>query len=81
MLRTILMALFFTAVWCAPCKIATPRILYLMLEGEDIQLIDIDKHVEIAKKHGVTTVPTLIVNGKHHVGVKTIDEYRELVNQ
>ncbi|MCL4229114.1 thioredoxin family protein [Candidatus Dependentiae bacterium] len=54
----------FYATWCGPCKKLSP--LYKDLAGKggfgDVTFlaIDIDKHNEIATKHGVKGVPTTI---------------------
>lgn len=59
----------FTASWCGPCQ-AMKREVY---SRRDVQfemgfyktyMIDVDKHPEFAKKHGVTALPRIIIMDK-----------------
>lgn len=57
----------FYATWCGPCKMLGP-VFEEVANSSDIQFvkIDIDNHEELCRKHGVMSVPTLILfeNGK-----------------
>jgi len=53
--------LAFTASWCAPCQRAKPTLIQIRAAGADVEIIDIDAHPDLARKHGVTSVPTFIV--------------------
>ncbi|MCA9069765.1 MAG: hypothetical protein KDA84_12620 [Planctomycetaceae bacterium] len=62
--------LFFTANWCGPCWQVKNNVLPIMKlngwtygEGRDnhIQLIDVDKHPEVAKQFDVSAYPTFIL--------------------
>jgi thioredoxin 1 len=72
----------FSATWCSPC-----RHLAQILEGvENITAIDIDSQPEIAREHGVRSVPLLLfkVNGKEvhrHVGLLSKDKYLSLITE
>ncbi len=75
----LLTILFFTATWCAPCKKAKPIIKSLITEGYDIEIIDFDKNKDLVKKHNITSVPTLVVDGKKYPGLRTKKQYKELM--
>jgi thiol-disulfide isomerase/thioredoxin len=65
--------LAFTASWCAPCQRAKPALIQIQAAGADVQVIDIDAHPDLAKKHGVTSVPTFIVYVCGKAPVRTND--------
>jgi thioredoxin 1 len=79
-LLSALIAIFFVATWCTPCQKAKPIMLYLMLEGYDIEIIDIDENKELANKYNVKTVPTLVVDNVQYTGLRTEEEYREILD-
>jgi thioredoxin 1 len=67
----------FTASWCQPCKALAQQLEELGLDNE-VTVVDIDEQSELAIKHGVRSVPTLVAldNGKEikrMVGVKAKD--------
>ena len=49
--------LYFSALWCNPCKILAPT---MEKSGLPYQKIDIDIDTELSVKYGVRSVPTLI---------------------
>ncbi|MEK6734199.1 MAG: thioredoxin [Pseudomonadota bacterium] len=54
----------FWAPWCGPCKQLTPIISAVAEEMKDkvtVAKINIDEHPEMAAKHNVRGIPTLIV--------------------
>ena len=65
--------LAFTASWCAPCQRAKPALIQIQAAGVDVEIIDIDAHPDLAKKHGITEVPTFIVYVCGKVPVRTND--------
>jgi len=65
--------LAFTASWCAPCQRAKPALVEIRAAGVDVQIIDIDAHPDLARKHGVTGVPTFIVYVCGKAPVRTND--------
>ncbi len=61
--------LFFTALWCGPCKMMDPILEELKNKyaGKILfQKIDVDEHPDTAARNGIQSVPTLlyIQNGK-----------------
>ena len=55
--------LYFSAVWCGPCKILKPvmeEISNDMSDSIDIHYIDINDNMELAGKYQIMSVPTLL---------------------
>jgi thioredoxin 1 len=74
-------ALFFTGAGCAACKKMYPTIDQLKAEGFTIETIDVNQKFEIARKYGVTTLPTIVVlrddkEIKRHVGIISTETLR-----
>ena len=65
--------LAFTASWCAPCQRAKPALVQIRAAGVEVEIIDIDAHPDLARKHGVTSVPTFIVYVCGKAPVRTND--------
>ncbi|NUQ66550.1 MAG: thioredoxin family protein [Pirellulales bacterium] len=65
--------LAFTASWCAPCQRAKPALVQIQAAGVDVEIIDIDAHPDLARKHGITEVPTFIVYVCEKAPVRTND--------
>ena len=53
----------FWAPWCGPCRMVGPFIDELAEEMPNVKFvkIDIDKNTEVAAKHGVMSIPNMIV--------------------
>lgn len=51
----------FTATWCGPCNAAKPALVEIEAAGVEVQVVDIDANPELARKYGVTSVPTFFV--------------------
>ena len=77
----------FFATWCNPCKMLAPivdGISETLPDSRKIVKIDIDENMEIARKYGVMSIPTLILFkdgqvAQRLVGVRPEDELRELL--
>lgn len=54
--------LYFTAVWCGPCRMFKPLVDQVANEtGAHVQYVDVDNNPEMTQKFGVSSVPTIIV--------------------
>lgn len=54
----------FGAEWCAPCKAILPLLERMSSEYQgkmDIVSVDIDRSPDLAARHGVMSVPTLLL--------------------
>ena len=76
----------FFATWCGPCGQLSPIIDQLAAEHPELKVakIDIDQNRELAKKHKVFSIPTLVVykNGEitaRATGVRSQSEILELI--
>lgn len=51
----------FYATWCGPCQMLSPILDKLEKKNKDLLIVkvDVDKHPEIAKEHGVLSIPTI----------------------
>lgn len=62
------MVLYFTAVWCGPCKMFKPTVQAVSAElGVGINYIDVDQQKELAQQYGISSVPTIIVENNGNV--------------
>ena len=72
----------FYATWCPPCKILGNNLEdFDVIKPEDVEIykVDIDEQLVLAKKYGVSKLPTLLYfkNGKpvkEYVGVLSKEE-------
>ena len=52
--------LYFTGVWCSPCKQLGP--IMDSLQGQiNFRKIDVDNDTELSTKYGVRNIPTLVL--------------------
>jgi thioredoxin 1 len=72
----------FTASWCQPCKALAKNLEKANLDIP-IEVYDIDENEELAMKHSIRSVPTLILindnTEKRMIGVKSADEIKEWI--
>lgn len=76
----------FYASWCGPCKMLSPVIEQLS-EGDDTYnyyKIDIDNALELSKKYGIMSIPTLLVfeNGEvkdSSLGFLSMDQLKKFL--
>jgi len=79
----------FSATWCGPCKLLTPRLDAAIAATEgavDLAIVDIDDLADIALEHGVNAVPTVlgIKNGEivdKFVGLIDEDKLAAFINK
>lgn len=78
----------FMADWCSPCRHLKPVLQDLENEYTSIKFfkVDIDKSMELAKKYGVFSVPTLIFfkngeNIRQFSGVRSKDFLKENISE
>ena len=70
----------FSAQWCGPCKMLTPRLDAAIAAQEgavDLAIVDIDDLAELAMEHNVNAVPTVI----GVKGGKVIDRFVGLLEE
>ena len=77
----------FYADWCGPCKMLSKVLDEFILNNKDLIIlkINVDKHINLAKKYGVMTIPTLVLyeNGKlvkKNMGYIRLDELEKWIN-
>lgn len=62
------MIYYYSAAWCSPCKMFKPIVQAVSTElGISINYIDVDQQKELAQKHGISSVPTIIVENGGNV--------------
>ena len=74
------MVVDFSAQWCGPCKMLTPRLDAAIAAQEgavDLAIVDIDDLAELAMEHNVNAVPTVI----GVKGGKVIDRFVGLLEE
>lgn len=56
----------FYATWCGPCQMLSPVLEELEKEvsGLTVIKVDVDKSIELAKEHGILSIPALEVYKK-----------------
>lgn len=71
----------FYADWCGPCQMVSPIVEEIADEYEEylVGKINVDKEVELARRFGIASIPTLIImkNGnviKKMVGAQPKDD-------
>jgi len=76
----------FWASWCGPCKMIAPEVQQIADEHPEIKVckINVDEEGELSIKHGVMSIPTLMIfkDGKvaqTAIGYRKKDEIEELL--
>lgn len=78
--------IYFSAVWCQPCRMLSPIMEELQSEGYNVQKVDVDANTELPQKYGVRNIPTVIltINGEEvarKVGASPKKTYLDMYNQ
>ena len=80
--------LYFTAPWCAPCKMFKPVVESVSAElGVNINYINIDYDASFAERYSVTSGPSIIILGGsgdvlyRNSGVMSRDQLLRTLNQ
>jgi thioredoxin 1 len=79
----------FYADWCGPCQLAAPIIDKLSAEFKDkivIAKLNVDEYNEVAREHGVMSIPTVLVfhNSEEvdrQIGFPGEDGYRKMIDR
>lgn len=71
----------FSATWCGPCRVLSS----ILKDVEGITNVDIDQQKDLAIKHNVRSVPTMIFlkdgeQVERTTGVITLNKYNEIIN-
>lgn len=76
----------FWASWCGPCKMIAPEVQQIADEHPEIKVckINVDEEGELSIRHGVMSIPTLMIfkNGEvaqTAIGYRKKDEIEELL--
>jgi len=58
--------IYFSAIWCGPCKMLGPVMEEIASEGYSVQKVDVDSNTELSQKYGIRSIPTVVltVNGE-----------------
>lgn len=78
----------FMAEWCAPCQTLKPILNDLSADINDVDFctVDIDKNIDLAKKYGVYSVPTMIFfkngeNIRQISGLRSKSQLKDIIEQ
>ena len=76
----------FYATWCGPCQLLSPILEELEKENKELTIvkIDVDKNENLARKHGVMSIPTIEIYNKGNlvnkqVGLLSKEELEDLL--
>ena len=78
----------FFATWCGPCKMLTPILEELSNDRSLVKIVkvDIDESMDLAKRYGIMSVPTLLLfkDGKliaNRVGFASKNEIEDWIRE
>jgi thioredoxin 1 len=81
-----IIAYYFTADWCAPCKKVRPIVEEINKDSiVKFKVIDVDSEMELVKAFEIKSVPTFIIIKdseivKRYTGSQTRDSLLEMLN-
>lgn len=59
-----LKVMYFSAVWCGPCRVYKPAFIEVTDKYKDeidVQMVDVDDESQLATDHAVRSIPTTIM--------------------
>jgi len=59
-----LKVMYFSAVWCGPCKTYKPvftEVVNSFGDDIDVQIVDVDEESQVSADHGIRSIPTTIM--------------------
>jgi len=68
----------FSAPWCGPCKVLTPRLEELSRKYQgrvDIYSVDVDAHPDLASRFNIFSIPTMLfipLSGEYKITVGSV---------
>lgn len=76
----------FYAEWCGPCQLLAPILENIAKENDNVVVlkIDVDKNTELAREHGILSIPTIEIykNSKlvdKKIGLLSKEEIEDLL--
>ena len=78
--------LYFSAPWCAPCRMLGPTMEKVSAEGIEVVKVNIDTEEDLTMEYTVRSVPTVVLvddSGKEFartVGAQQLNHYIEQYN-
>jgi thioredoxin-like negative regulator of GroEL len=70
-LRPQVQVIAFTATWCIPCKEQAALVGQIKATGVTLHRIDVDQQPVLAKRYGVTEVPTYFLFRERQLVLRT----------
>ena len=54
---------YFTASWCAPCRVFGPTVDRVLSQFSDVdyQKVDVDSSRDISQRYSISSVPTIVI--------------------
>lgn len=76
--------LYFTAIWCGPCKKTRPIVEQMISDGFNIHIVDADSESSVANKYHVLSIPTFIlledgIEIDRMTGLKTREDLQKFI--
>ena len=76
----------FYATWCGPCQLISPILEELEKENNEVTIVkvDVDKNENLARQHGIMSIPTIEIYSKGNlidkqIGLLSKEELEDLI--